>query len=98
MSMRCPVCRAADNQTTQCRRCKADLSFLVKLDRDRVAFLAAAQRHAGQGDAASCLAEARREHELRPDSGSYRVLALGFLLKREFGAAWLAYQKAHSHP
>ncbi len=89
--MRCPVCRAADNRTAQCRRCKADLSLLVGLERDRAAHLAAAQLHAGRGDGAACVARAQAAHGLRADADSWRWLATGMLLNRDFAGAWQAY-------
>ena len=33
--MRCPVCKADNLETPQCRRCKADLSLLVAVERRR---------------------------------------------------------------
>ena len=33
--MRCPVCKAENEMTPQCRRCKADLSLLLALERGR---------------------------------------------------------------
>jgi hypothetical protein len=90
--MRCPVCRAADNQTDQCRRCKADLSLLVRLERERSTQLAQAQRHAGRGDSAACLRAALRAHDLLADKNSFRLLALGKLLAKDFTGAWTAYR------
>ena len=41
--MNCPVCRATNDQGAQCRRCKADLGLLFRLEaqrkREAVAFL-----------------------------------------------------------
>jgi hypothetical protein len=86
----CPVCRAGDNRTAQCRRCKADLSLLQGLERDRAAHLRAAALHAGRGQAEACCREARLAHELRPDSQSRLWLAVGLLLTRN-------YQEALAH-
>jgi hypothetical protein len=91
--MRCPVCRADDNQTEQCRRCKADLTLLVRLERQRAARLVSAERHAGRGEAEACLTDAQSAHALRVDGESLRLIALAALLKRDFAAAWKAYQK-----
>jgi hypothetical protein len=91
--MRCPVCRADDNHTEQCRRCKADLTLLVRLERQRAACLASAERHAGRGEAQACLADAQSAHALRGDSESLRLIALAALLKRDFAAAWQTYLK-----
>jgi hypothetical protein len=91
--MRCPVCRAENNATDRCRRCKADLGLLIKIERDRSSLLAAAELHAGRGDAFACMAAARHAHRLRADSDSWRLIALGALLKGDFAIAWLAYQR-----
>ena len=47
--MRCPVCRAENNADSTCRRCKADLSLLVTVDRRRAWVLAEATRLCGLG-------------------------------------------------
>ena len=90
--MRCPVCRADGNLTEQCRRCKADLSLLVQLERERSACVAAAQWHAGRDEADQCLANAHRAHALHKGKDSLRLLALGSLLKRDFTTAWKVHQ------
>jgi hypothetical protein len=90
--MRCPVCRAEDNYTEQCRRCKADLGLLVAIERDRATSLIAAEMHAGRGDAEPCLAAARRADSLRRDRDSLQWTAVGSLLKRDFAEALRAYR------
>jgi hypothetical protein len=90
--MRCPVCRAADNHTAQCRRCKADLSLLVRLERTRANHLAIAEFHAGRNNAQACLASARRAHALYADRESQRLLAVGFLLSKDFAGARRAFE------
>jgi hypothetical protein len=89
--MRCPVCRADGNSTEQCRRCKADLSLLVKLESERSACLAAAQWHAGRDEAEQCLANARKAHALHKGKDSLRLLAVGSLMNRDFATAWKAH-------
>jgi len=91
--MRCPVCRADDNRTAQCRRCKADLNLLVCLERERTARLQVAERHAGCGEAEACIAHAQRANALHMGKESLRLLALGSLLRKDFAAAWSAYQR-----
>jgi hypothetical protein len=91
--MRCPVCRAENNVTEQCRRCKADLTLLAGLEHDRAAYLAAAELHAGRGEGQECLADAQRGHALRAGGDSLRLLALGYLLKKDFAGAWRAYRR-----
>lgn len=96
--MRCPVCRAADNRTEQCRRCKADLGLLARLERDRATYLEAGEWHAARGDAEACRAAAKNAHTLRRDGHSLRLLALAGLLKLDFAEAWQAYQRLHPWP
>ena len=91
--MRCPLCRATDIRTEQCRRCKADLTLLAQLERDRAKVLAAAEWHLGRGEADEGLADAKLANELRGDSDSFRLLALASMLKMDFAGAWTAYQR-----
>lgn len=93
LSLRCPVCRAGDNSGPQCRRCKADLSLLVRLEEDRDKALQAAATCLGRGEADACLHQARRADQLRSDEQSQRLLALAHLLRRDFAAAWAAYRR-----
>jgi hypothetical protein len=88
--LRCPVCRAGDNSGPQCRRCKADLTLLVRLEEERDRQLQAARRGLSRGAAAGLL-HARRAHALRSDADSLRLLALGHLQRRDFAAAWHFY-------
>jgi len=94
--MRCPVCRAADNRTSQCRRCKADLSLLVELERQHARHLTRAARALTHGEAADCLHHAGQARALRADAASARLLALGYLKARDFASAWHWYQRAKS--
>jgi hypothetical protein len=96
--MRCPVCRADDNHTSQCRRCKANLELLARIERERAAVLDAARSHAGRGEATACLAAAQRSHLLRADRDSLQWIAVGSLLNADFAAAWRAYQKRGRAP
>ena len=48
--MRCPVCRAENDQGPQCRRCRADLGLLFGLEKRRRQALDAARRCVAQGD------------------------------------------------
>jgi hypothetical protein len=91
--MRCPVCRASDNQTEQCRRCKADLSLLFQVERDRSAHVAAAEWHAAHGAGDACVRQAKLADELRADGDSARLLAMGMLLRRDFAGALRAYRR-----
>jgi hypothetical protein len=91
--MRCPVCRAADNQGRQCRRCKADLSLLVQLEDARARHLATAGALASRGDPAAA-EHAEHAYRLRADTDAARLAAAGNLLRRDFLAAWHWLQRS----
>ena len=93
--MRCPVCRAENAEETTCRRCRADLSLLVALEEARRSALTEAAHAAASGDGAGTLQHAQTAHDLRPDRDSWRWLAVGYLLQRDFAQA-LAHQRAQS--
>jgi hypothetical protein len=84
--MRCPVCKADNNEAPQCRRCKADLSLLVDLERRRARAMADAVARL-RGDAAGALAAAEEADRLRRDEDSCRLLALARLMNRDFAGA-----------
>jgi hypothetical protein len=89
--IRCPVCRADNADGPTCRRCRADLSLLFRLERQRARALEGARRHAQAGDADGVLREAGQAHGLRKGEDSRRLLALGHLLARDFAGAWRWY-------
>jgi hypothetical protein len=84
--MRCPVCQA-ENAGATCRRCKADLALLVKLEEARRSELALAHGALAAGAAALALGHAEAAHRLRADADSWRCLATAFLLERNFAQA-----------
>ncbi len=90
--MRCPVCRAADNQGRQCRRCKADLSLLVQLETARAHHLATAAALMLLGDTAAA-EHAERAYQLRAGADAARLAAAGYLLRRDFPGVWRWLQK-----
>lgn len=90
--MRCPVCRATVDTGPQCRRCRADLSLLFALESQRQSSLRDACRALAGGDVAQMVADMERAHALRRDEITYRLLALGNLLRRDFAAAWQNYR------
>jgi len=69
------------------------LGLLARLERDRAAYLAAAEVHAGRGEANACLADAQRAYALGMDGDALRLIALGSLLKMDFAGAWMAYRR-----
>jgi hypothetical protein len=87
--MRCPVCKADNaDDVAACRRCKADLSLLVDLERRRAALIARAQQCLATGDGAAALQLAVEVERLRRDDQSRRLIALSRLLCRDFAGAW----------
>jgi len=96
--MRCPVCRAENADDATCRRCKADLSLLVALEESRRQALAEAAGAAASGDAGQTLVHAEAAHRLRADTDSWRWLAIGSLLARDFGLAVACWRQVSSAP
>jgi|SRR6516165_8644471 len=89
--MRCPVCRA-ENIEAICRRCRADLSLLVSLEKERARLVAAASMAIACGDGREALLHAEATERLRPDDDTDRLIALGHLMRRDFSAAWTRYK------
>src|SRR5262249_29303059 len=96
--MRCPVCRADNNQPPQCRRCKADLSLLFTLEGQRQDALASAARCLARAKLRRALALAEGAAALRREDDARRLLALLHLLRREFAEAWRYYASAAPRP
>jgi hypothetical protein len=92
--MRCPVCRAENDRGSQCRRCRADLGLLFRLEEQRRAALDEAQRSVGRGQLRRALVLLDGVDALRRDAESARLRAAVALLQRDFDAAWLQYQGA----
>ena len=92
--MRCPVCRAENAAEATCRRCRADLSLLVTLEQSRRYALDEAAHAAATGDGAATLLHAETAHRLRADSESWRWLAVGGLLVRDFALALACHRQA----
>jgi hypothetical protein len=92
--MRCPVCRAENAECATCRRCRADLSLLVTLEETRRHALTQAARAAALGDGMRVLDYAEAAHRLRMDHESWRWLAVGGLLVRDFALALACWRQA----
>jgi hypothetical protein len=93
--MRCPVCRAENDDVT-CRRCKADLSLLAALEQAREQALAEAAHAAAEGNGMGTLIHAEKAHRLRRDPDSWRWLAVGGLLIRDFALATACWRQARA--
>jgi hypothetical protein len=92
--MRCPVCRAENGDQATCRRCKADLSLLIELEQTRRHALEQAECAAAIGDGAATLLHAETAHRLRAGGDSWRWLAVGSLLVRDFPLAMACHRQA----
>jgi hypothetical protein len=93
--MRCPVCRAENDQGPQCRRCRADLGLLFRLEEQRDRALAAARHSLAEADAWLALAHLDEAEELRQDQESRRLRAVTCLLMRDFDGAWRCYTECN---
>jgi hypothetical protein len=94
MTIRCPICRAANDTGPVCRRCKADLAPLVELEERRAHILERAAKAAAVGDLAAVLRHARHAQLLRAGGDATRWLAVGHLLRGDFAAASVHYRLA----
>jgi hypothetical protein len=94
--MRCPVCRAENAEDATCRRCKADLSLLVTVEQARRQALAQAAHAAASGDGHRTLQHAEAAHRLRRDPDSWRWLAVGGLLVRDFALAAACWRQTQN--
>ena len=94
--MRCPVCRADNAEDATCRRCKADLSLLVTVEQARREALAHAANAAASGDGLRTLQYAEAAHRLRRDAESWRWLAVGGLLIRDFALATACWRQTQT--
>lgn len=90
--MRCPVCKATVEQSPQCRRCRADLSMLFAVERQAGAKRDEALRLAAQGRDDEAVRMAQRAAELHRTEETGGLLAALHLRRRDFAAAWAAYQ------
>ncbi len=85
--VRCPTCRAVQEWSNQCRRCRCDLRLLraacsAHLDHRRDCIL---ELEAGRPEIA--LGHALRCHDLHPGPDSLRLLSLCALAREEWGTA-----------
>lgn len=86
--MRCPVCRAENDQGPHCRRCRADLSLLFRLEEQRRRALARARDELARGRTEAALSLLDEAGALRRDGDVRRLRAVAHLLRREFARAW----------
>jgi hypothetical protein len=89
--MRCPVCRADNNEGPNCRRCRADLSLLFALEERRTELLRQARARANQGDWPALVRLAEQAHALRHNADAAQLAAVGWLMQGDRTRAWQWY-------
>jgi len=92
--MRCPVCRAENDQGPHCRRCKADLALLFALEDQRRQVLESAKHCLSRGYLNRALMIAQGAAALRHDEDAVQLQAVGHLLRRDFASALQSYLQA----
>jgi hypothetical protein len=85
--MRCPVCRADNDQGPHCRRCRADLNVLFRLEEQRRHALGRARGEVARGRPEAALALLDQAEALRRGGDVHRLRAVAHLLRREFACA-----------
>jgi hypothetical protein len=83
----CPVCKARQAWSDTCRRCRADLSLLHRVERSRRASRRRALGLLREGRAGEALPFARQAHALSPDAASRRLLTVCLLLVEAWAEA-----------
>jgi hypothetical protein len=94
--MRCPVCRADNNEGSNCRRCRADLSLLCQLEARRTELLRQAHQHAALQNWPHVSRLAREAHALRRGSDSTQLAAIAALMEGGMTKAWEHFQELHA--
>lgn len=94
--MRCPVCRANNEEGEECRRCKADLSLLFQLEAEREILLNQAMNHAVCGEWQQMLRMAQSAHELRQGEDTLQLLASGAVMVSDYAQALAICQELSS--
>lgn len=91
--LRCPTCRAAQEWSDTCRRCKCDLQLLRQVHESRVTARQQALRAIQRGDYRAALSSAERLFTLDPDEPARQLVAVCRLLNGDFpGARAIAAQ------
>ncbi len=86
-TVRCPTCRADQEWSEQCRRCKCDLRLLRDVAEDYERSRRRCLFHLHDGHAHAALRAARHCHVLYPDAESRRLLALAAFLCADWATA-----------
>jgi methylphosphotriester-DNA--protein-cysteine methyltransferase len=96
--IRCPLCKAENAEGPTCRRCKADLSLLFRLEEQRAWTMAEIRRLLAAGRIAEAFSQVLMAKWMRSDAESERMFALTRLLKRDFAGAWRRYRALGNLP
>lgn len=91
---RCPTCRAAQELTDTCRRCKCDLSLVRETLRLYQHERACSLKALRSGNAAKALRHARQCERLLSDSESWKLVAVSALLAGDWSVALAAARRA----
>jgi hypothetical protein len=83
----CPTCRAVQEWSDTCRRCKSDLRLLREVEEAYQSNRRACLRELQAGDARAALGSAHRCYSLRTDEESRKLLALSSLLSGDWATA-----------
>jgi hypothetical protein len=86
------VCRADNNEGPACRRCRADLSLLFALEVQRENLLARIRERAQAGDWPIMIRLAKQALEMRNSDDARQLLAIAWLMEKNFARAWETYQ------
>ena len=94
VQVRCPTCRALQDWSDQCRRCRCDLRLLRAACSTHQHHRRNCILHLEAGDQELALGHALRCHDLRPGPDSLRLLALCALAREEWETALELVQTA----
>lgn len=86
-TVRCPTCRAVQEWSETCRRCKSDLRLLWDVEKSYHKARWRCLEALGANDSGGALRAARSCLRLRPDAESRRLMALSSLLGGDWPTA-----------
>lgn len=90
MTLTCPCCKAI-NESTTCRRCKADLSLLAAVEASREHYVALARRFSAELRSHEALSHLDHAAALRPGEDLRQLRSAVLLLAGRFTDALAAY-------
>lgn len=95
LPLSCPLCRAANEHGPACRRCKADLSLLFTIEKQRADCISSAKSAIAQGRLDEAFQQMQRASDLRRGPDLAPLKATLALLGRDFATALTEYHKAN---